>query len=357
MESSRGLERRMRMGIIDRIFSRNAINELPPQDTTLAMGLSLFNQTAYDTGSVLFAIVVKKIMNGLKNIQYISENKDKRNEKIITFVTANLQLIIWEVWNRGIVAISKDSAGELFIVDYNDFLFGPNGEVTNYECVYYSDVYRFFRISDTTNIKRLLKKIDKLEDTDMNLSENYGAIGLLTGKGLPVNPKDKEEFEEKLRKDYGGGSDKRNILVSTLPLDFGVMTFPVAGLQLKEKSEAAFKQLCNYFDIPLDLVIGNSTYENQAQAIKNFYQNCIAPLAEIGLELARHLVKMDVRNFTPSSALSFRIDNVAELKDDYHIVDNDYVSSLLQNIKTSKEMMIDTTELENELKSYYKNMR
>ena len=344
------------MSIIDRLFSRNSINELPKQDNSFAFGFNFFNSKKYDTAVVLFAMVVKKLMNALKNIQYTCENDSKKNRKIVNFVTSNIQMIVWKMLSEGIVAVGQDEEGEYYVADFSRFEFGSNGEVTNYECVYYSEVYRFFRVSDLNFIKKQLDKIDRLEDTDINLSENFGAVGILTGKGMPINPVEKEEFEKKLKSTYGGGSDKKNILVSSLPLDFSVMTFPVAGLQLNEKSREAFKILLNYFGIPIDLVLGQSTYENQAQAVKNFYQDCIAPLAEVGLEICRHLLRMDSRNLTPTSAMSFRIDNVEELKEDYHNIDNEYVEKLLQNIKLCKELQLDSTEIENELKSYLKNI-
>lgn len=339
------------------IFARNkdkienSVNQKMPTDTLF--GVSIFNgkrNCLYDT---YLWTVIQYIFNGLRNVQYTFPNDDNRLE---VFLTNNLMYMIWLMWNYGYIVVGIDKQGNYYIPDYKTLKKDKYGNIIGYECVYYSDKYSFQNKSDFQIIREVLNEIGNYKDAINNLTNNFGAIGILSGDNLPVNPAEKEEFVQNLRSRYGMQSDKNNILVTTMPLKFDVLQFPVKELELEEKVKDCYTLLCNYFQVPVDLIFGQATYQNAEQAVRNFYSNCIGPLAEIVLSVGKHLIKMQT-DLIPSDKLSFRIDNVPEILESVRVVDTEYVSNLIGNIRELKESNINSSKLEELLMTYIKSIK
>lgn len=340
------------MSIIDRIFSRNSTKKMKLSSGFFSLGFGTDEKMR--NADIYLWCVFNRIFSGLKNIVFICEGEE--NKKLATFLTNNSQQLIWLLWEYGYMIIDIDENGNYYIPDYKLVRKDGNGAVTNYPYVYYSDSYQFRGLTKMVLIRDVLKSIGAYKSAEAYLTETFGAIGIMTGKGMPINPIEKEEFEKAIRTGFGINRDKHQILISSMPLDFSMMNFHTKDLELREKINDSYKLLCNFFNVPIDLVFGQSTYANQEQAFKDFYKNCICPLAEDILELGRYIIKKNPYNFTPSNALSFRIDNVEEMKSDHRVVDTEYVKNILENIKISKELELPTIELERELENYYKNM-
>ena len=256
------------------------------------------------------------------------------------------------LWNFGYIVVDIDKNGNYYIPDYSKLKKDSKGNILNYECVYYSDTYRFKNKTDFQIIQNTLNELGTYKDAIQHLTTNLGAIGILSGNNLPINPTEKEEFQKNLKSHYGINSDKNNILITTMPLKFDVMQFPVNELQLTEKVKDCYTLICNYFSVPIDLIFGQSTYANQQQAVKNFYSNCISPLSEIVLEVGKHLIKMQYDILIPSDRLSFRIDNVPEITESVRTVDTEYIDNLTNNISMLKNLGLPTDKLEKVLMSY-----
>lgn len=345
------------MGLFDRFkhdnvstIRENSINDFPFKDHSVIRGLSLFNERG-DWADPYIWSIIQYIFNGLRNVQYTFP----QDNKLTTFLDNNLLNLVWLYWNYGYIVVDVDKKGNYNIPDYSKIRKDSNGRVVGYKCVYYSDKYLFEGKTDIQIVRKLLKEISNYKDAIQNLTNNYGAIGILSGGNLPVNPQEKQDFIDNLKSRYGIGSDKNNILVTTMPLNFSVMQFPVSQLELDEKVKEAYTLLCNYFQVPVDLIFGQATYQNATQAIKNFYSNCISPLAEIVLKVGRYCVKIQTE-LIPSEKLSFRIDNVPEIIESVRNVDNEYVKQLLENIKQMDELAIDSTNLKTELKTYLSSL-
>lgn len=334
--------------------SENSVNQKPTNSNGI-YGVNLFFSKNGAWSDSYLWVVVQTIFNGLRNIQYTFPND--ADNRLVDFLTNNIIYLIWLYWSYGYIVVGIDNKGNYYIPDnYANLKKDKYGRILGYECVYYSDKYRFENKSDFQIIRPILNELGGYKDAMQHLTNNLGCLGILTGKNLPVNPAEKEEFMENLKSKYGINSDKNNILLTTVPLDFSVMQFPADKLELSEKVKNCYTLICNYFQVPVDLIFGQSTYANQEQAVKNFYSNCISPLAEIVLVVGRHLVKMRVGELIPSTKLTFRIDNVPELIESVRTVDTDYVNELTDNIQKMKDLGLDTTKMEKVLKDYLNNI-
>lgn len=340
------------MSLIERLFLRNSTHKMKLSNSFFSLSFCLDEKLR--AADIYLWCIFNRIFSGLKNVAFTCENDTNKN--LTTFLTNNLLQLIWLMWEYGYMIIDIDEKGNFYIPDYCLVRLNGDGAVANFPFVFYSEPYQFRGLTDIALIRETMKSIGAYKSAEAYLTETFGAIGIMTGKGMPVNPTEKEAFEKALKQGFGLNKDKRQILISSMPLEFSTMDFHTKDLELREKINDSYSLLCNYFNIPIDLVFGRSTYANQEQAFKDFYKNCICPLAEKVLELGRYIIKRDPRNLTPSTALSFRIDNVEEMKEDHRIVDTEYVRNLLDNIKISRELNLPTIELENELNSYYQNM-
>lgn len=296
--------------------------------------------------------IFNTIFRGLDNVQFTAPES---NKALVSFLTRNIHYLVWQLWSYGYIVIGIDERNNYYVPDYTTLIKDGDGRIVNHKCVYYSNTYRFENRNDFEIIRPILDSIGIYRDAELNLTSNYGAIGIMTGKSLPVNPAQKDEFISEFKSKMGNNSDKTNLLVTSMPLDFSVMDFKVKDLELTEKVKIAYTSLCNYFGVPVDMIFGQSTYSNQEQAIKNFYSGCIAPLAEAVLACGRYIIRLDTRNLTPTDDLSFRIDNVDGLTDD-RIIDNTYVKETLENIKLMQEIGLDTKHLEAEIQKYINSL-
>ena len=268
------------MGFFNRKDNNNIQNSvnIKPQLNNNIYGLNLFGGKNAAWSDPYFWAVMQVVFNGLRNVQYTYVQEDR---KLTDFLTNNMIYMIWLLWSYGYIVVGRDRKGNYFIPDYDKLEKDRNGAIKNYECVYYSDKYRFENKTDFQIVRGLLRELGTYKDAIQNTTNNLGAIGILSGGNLPVNPQEKQEFIDNLKSKYGINSDKNNILVTTMPLNFSVMQFPVKELELDEKVKECYTLLCNYFQVPVDMIFGNSTYANAEQALRNFYTNCISPLAEI----------------------------------------------------------------------------
>ena len=293
-------------------------------------------------------LILETIFAGMRNVRFYSDVDDRKLERIVAFLDTNFIPMIWEMWHTGAIVVGIGDKGKPYMVDWSDVRKGRDGRITNYDVVYYSDKYQLERKTDFGIIAEALHAIDVYKNGDIHLTENFGALGILTGKGLPTSPADKDEFNAELKKSYGIEKDKKQILLTTMPLDFKQFTLPVKQLELPEKIEQEVKTLCRYFNVPPDLIIGGSTFDNQAQATVNFYRNCISPLAEIALKVGQYILRKHTRLFVPTDKLTFRIDNVAELEDD-RTAEVEYKTKLVDLIAKMRDLELDTTEYEKQL--------
>lgn len=261
------------------------------------------------------------IFRGLRNVRYCQDEavgqKSEYIAQLAEFLNINLQQLIWDAWQYGYIVITTD--GKTWqIVPHRSVKIGSNREVQNYQLVTYTDAYRFLGKSDMEVIREHIDRLDRLVNADDYLTQSLGAMGILSGTSMGLTPQDKKDFLDGIKRNVGITSDKYQFIVMGSPVDFKQVALPIADLKLDDKVKEEVKLLAGYFGVPYDLlpISGASTYANQEQAVVGFYRNCIAPLAEVVLELGRYAIRKTSREMIPSRALTFTLDNVPELEAD-----------------------------------------
>lgn len=306
---------------------------------------------------VYYWLVISRIFRGLQNVcfdvaQEVGSDKVKTQlSDLLRFLNNNLTALVWQLWNNGFIVLETDKNGKWYSVPFDKIQTNGNGAIINHDYVLYSEPYMFLRKTDVTLLKETLGAIDVYKNSDIYLTKTFGAFGILSGSEMGINAADKEELQQQLKERAGTTEAKDQFIISNSPINFSQIDFKIKELQLPDKVKDEIKVLCAHFGVPYDLIpmSGQSTYANQTAAIVDFYRSCISPLAEQILSLARYIVLKKYVTI-PTTAVTFRIDNVAELADDRTAM-IDYKLKVADLAKRMSELNIELPDyIINELK-------
>lgn len=308
------------MGLLDRRRERKLRNAWQANDVQVSpYSLVLPYQWGIKPGERDFAraylwAVVQRIFNGVKNVSFTSKRNSVTASGIASFVERNATLLLWNYWSQGYMVIFYDKDYNYRLPRVNEIRLDSAGRVVNRNCaVIYSDKYAMERRSDFQVLKPELAKLNTYANSDMYLTGNPAPLAVISGSGAPMSPTDKRGMMDWLKKDFSTSSDDYQFLVSNSELKVQTIDLPIDKLKLTEKQRESLRFICEYFQLNPDLVLAGSTFNNQTEAKLAFYRDCIQPLAETLLQLARTLyIAVSVDLQVPSTTLTWSMTNVPE---------------------------------------------
>lgn len=287
---------------------QNPFNLILPYQWNMKMGDKDFAR-AY-----LWAII-QRIFNCLKNVSFSSKRNSIVASGICSFVERNATLLLWNYWSQGYMAVFYDKDYNYRLPRVNEIRLDQYGRVANRNCVaLYSDKYAMERRSDFQVLKPELAKLNAYSNADVYLTSNPAPLAIISGDGTPMNPQDKKSMQEWIKKDFSTSSDDYQFMVSNSKLSVQTIDLPVDKLQLTDKQRESLRFIAEYFQVNPDLILGGSTFDNQNEAKLAMYRDCIQPISEDLLKLARQLyiaVNPDLQ--IPSTTITYQISNVPEL--------------------------------------------
>ena len=293
-------------------YSANAVQEnlanmVLPYQWTLRFGDK-------DYAKAYLWAVVQRIFNGMRNVTFSTKKSSVIASGICQFIERNATLLQWSLWENGYAVIFFDKDYNYRLPYQNELRFDASRKIANKRCVVlYSDKYAMQRKTDFGIIKPELERINTYTNADTYLSANPAPLAIISGEGVPMSPKDKEELNRKMKKDYGLHSDDFQFMWSNSKLNVDTIDLPIDKLKLSEKTKMSLEFLCQYFQVPIDLVFGKSTYANMEEAKKAFYRDCIMPISEGLLKLARMLFVVVSDEIIPSTSITYSITNAPEV--------------------------------------------
>ena len=323
-------------------------------NTPLRVGAAGWCMVRKKYSDIYFWTVANKIFAGMRSVDFTHGDLSGKDEEVAdslcAFIESNIVAMLWQWWSKGYIVVRIVNAMTYEVVNDN-IQCNANGDVVepNNErwVVLYSNEYLTSRLSAFQIIRNELDEINTLRSSDDYLTRSLGALGIISGKEMPMAAKDKEQFLDDIKKKVGATPDKYQFLVSTGAITYTPINVPIADLKFAEKETRSFKLICDYFNVPFDLVSfsGASTYANMETALKMFYSNCIAANAEVLLEVARYIVRrLTVGEFFGTSdTLTFRIDNTAMVVDERQ-QQLDQLKTAAETSRAMQDAGIDTTE-------------
>ena len=308
------------MGLFDGKRKKNAV-QIDNVDTTRNVmcgweGLFDFGRKGQRPfGHTVLWLALTQLHNGVSNITFeTSRGKSVIADAICSFLDNNAGLLLNKWLYNGFIAVSYDKDYNFWIPQDSKLQYDSFGRVVNRKTVvYYSPLYQTERKSYMTLAKPFLDLINTLANTMMESSDTMGVLPILSGNSIPANPSYKKELAEAMSKTYGWGTDQLKYFLSQQELKVDKIDLQIKDLELRDNLEAALERLLNFLEVPVDLVIGNSTYDNVASARDYFYESTVKKYAEVFLKIGRNLLTAsDV--FLPQSTITYRLTNVSGIE-------------------------------------------
>lgn len=204
-------------------------------------------------------------------------------------------------------------------------------------------------------VRPTLDLINTLCNATMNSADTLGTLPIIWGNSIPANPKFKEELESMMSKKYGWDADKFRYFLSNQEVHVEQIDLKIKDLELRDNIKNAFEYLLNYFGVPVDLVIGNSTYANVAEAKKFFYDTTIRSWSETLLRVARGLLTA-TGDFLPQNTLTYKFENIPELETTLSSAcaeKNAYIDTLLKFKEAGVDVNDELEKVYNDVKKMY----
>tara|TARA_R110000787_G_scaffold197306_1_gene308637 strand:+ start:2165 stop:3922 length:1758 start_codon:yes stop_codon:yes gene_type:complete len=139
---------------------------------------------------------------------------------------------------------------------------------------------------------RTLDSNNEALTTGLKYLQNQTARGVLMSDEGDLNEVQARQLKDKFKQQYQGSKNAGDVIITPKKLSWVNFGLTAADLSLIEQYNASIKDLCNIYNVPVQLLNNTdaSTYNNQKEAKKALYQNCVIPqLVKVREELNRWL--------------------------------------------------------------------
>lgn len=148
------------------------------------------------------------------------------------------------------------------------------------------DVYRTTGETIAEILKPHMDLLNAVNDSDLNLILNYGAMGVISPESSPLSDgflddDGKKEIQDEYRKKYGLTFGKWAVMITRRPVKYQKIDLPIAQLQLNEKRKVALATILQFLNVPKELhaMFESAKYANRNEAELDMYGNCVAAWA------------------------------------------------------------------------------
>lgn len=238
----------------------------------------------------------KMISSRLSNAEYHAKTMFFACEEIFKFIQANRLQLIHRMFIDGFVIINTecmefvDCAGREFSRTWDGkmcFTLYDN------EIVQCSETFEARGQSDYWFLRDKIRFLNTVNSSDMNLIENYGAMGIVSPEsdnnvaGAEFEEHDIEQLQERYRKSYGLRLGKWSLMFVPRPTKYSPITLPIAQLKLEDKRQYLLKAIYSAFGIPKELSVyfESNKYANRREAELDFYSSTITMWADLFLDI------------------------------------------------------------------------
>lgn len=307
-------------------------------------------------GKIYLQMALNTLYDGVSNITIESQNHSDNIvvRNICDFVDKNSTLLVSQWINLGFMVVFYNNNLDYWIPNTSDIKYDQYRRVINKNAVVvYSPLFQTDKLSYMQVVLPLLGLIDKLGNTTNETTNTMGVLPIISGNSIPANPRYKEELANTMSKNYGWNDDQMRYFLSQSEIKVDEINLHIKDLELRDNLSDSFKYLLNYFGVPVDLVIGNSTYANVESARVFFYESTVRKYAEALLKVAQALL-VESPVLVPKSAINYKLNNVSGLETTLSDKCNEINSYIDTLIKLRDAGVVG---VEDELVKVYKNIK
>lgn len=201
-------------------------------------------------------------------------------EKLAEFMKDNRMRVIMELFNEGAVCIDVRDPYEPRFLGEDEIGrdWDGGGIVTVLD-----DIYKATGKTMRETLRPHLDMLNTVNDSDLNLILNYGAMGILSPESSAhsdgmLSEKGKAELQDEYQQRYGVRFGRWAVLITRQPVKFQRIDLPIKELELNEKRKAAMASVLQFLNIPKELhaMFESAKYANRNEAELDMYSNCVA---------------------------------------------------------------------------------
>lgn len=152
----------------------------------------------------------------------------------------------------------------------------------------YDDVYLNTGKTRAVLLAPALSMLDTVNNADLNLIDNYGAMGLLSPEnGVRTDGFIDDEEYKKLQEDYhkvhGVKFGRWALMITKQAVKYQPIELPIKALELSAKRKAAVASILQALDIPKELhaLFESAKFLNMQEAERSMYSSCVTHWCEV----------------------------------------------------------------------------
>lgn len=207
-------------------------------------------------------------------------------EKLAEFVKDNRLRIIMSLFNEGAVTIDVRDPYDPRLLGDEEAEYTKDYDGTGIVTVL-DDIYRSTGKTMREILRPHLDMLNTVNDSDLNLILNYGAMGILSPENSAnsdgvLSEENKQKLQDEYQKRYGVRFGRWSVLITRQPVKFQHIALPIKELELNEKRKAAMASVLQFLNIPKELhaMFESAKYANRNEAELDMYSNCVASWCE-----------------------------------------------------------------------------
>ena len=230
--------------------------------------------------------IMMMITNRMVNVEFQASTDFDVIDKWAAFLKSNALKIISGLFYDGAVAVDVSEP-------FHPRFFSSDNDELNRVCEsnivrLVDDVYRMTGNTMAHILAPQLELLNAVNDSDLNLIVNYGAMGVLSPENSArvdgyLDDEQREEIQNEYRKRFGVRFGKWALMISRMPLKFQPIQLPIAELQLAEKRKSAIAEILQYLNVPKELhaMFDSAKYANRNEAELDMYGNTVSKWAAV----------------------------------------------------------------------------
>lgn len=251
----------------------------------------------YDFARSEILDALRMISTRLSNLRWSTGVPFMAAKKLVAFLSSDYLELVRRLFYDGYLVVGCDPVPHLVDIRKRSAQRGMEGlymiPLEEGEVMLPSPTFKATGHSDEWFLRDKLHFLNTINNSDLNLIENYGAMGILSPEmdssvaGAFFDEKEVEELHDHYRKTYGLKLGRWQVMITPRPVRWNAIELPIAALQLNQKRLYTLQAIYSALGIPKELsaYFENAKYENRNAAELDFYSSTIKGYAVLFTEL------------------------------------------------------------------------
>lgn len=244
--------------------------------------------------------ILMMISNRMNNVVFRASKQYIFFDEFFKFLHENALAIILKLFECGYVRVDVsdefapriEDVSEEYRVREGKRIYRERFEDEAVEIL--DDVYRTTGETRRQVLSPHVEMLNTVNDSDLNLIMNYGAMGILSPENSArtdgyIDEDGIKEIQDDYQRKYGVKFGRWALLITKQPVKFQRIDLPIKELELNEKRKSALAEILQYMNIPKELhaMFDGVKYENRNEAELDMYSNTVSAWAAFFCKMAK----------------------------------------------------------------------